>query len=205
MANNSKVALLCAYTLASAGRYEDAEGLLLSDVEVSKTPEAMDLLARIRTEQGDRAEARRLWQEILSVHSGHEPSRRALRVLDKSPYRFSCRTLWWMSIIGTFLVSFILGGWLFAGSSAPEVVAVRWERMATGDDLAALEPYRGKVARVVVASSFFDQAKNIAQRSVLRELLASALGLTEDAVLMGAPAAGTPGETIDLELQLKKD
>ncbi|MGN0887020.1 MAG: hypothetical protein ACI4RT_08515, partial [Candidatus Spyradenecus sp.] len=62
--NQTKVALLCAYTLARAGHYGEAEALILSDGELSKTTEAMDLLARIRAEQGDEGEARRLWQEI---------------------------------------------------------------------------------------------------------------------------------------------
>ena len=45
MASNAKTALLCAYALASARRYAEAEALILSEPEAAKTAEALDLLA----------------------------------------------------------------------------------------------------------------------------------------------------------------
>ncbi len=205
MANNSKVALLCAYTLASAGRYDDAEALILTDVEVSRTSEAMDLLARIRVEQGDRAEARRLWQEVQLRDPNHAPSRIALKNLDRAPSRFSCRTKWWASLAAAAIGGIVIGAWLLGGPSAPDTVQVRWEQMATTADLTALQAYQGTVDRIVVSSNFFDQSKNVAQRSVLKELLCSALGLAQEEVLMGAARPDAPAEAIDLELILKTE
>ncbi len=205
MASNSKVALLCAYTLASAKRYDDAEALILTDIEVSKTPEAMDLLARIRVEQGDRAEARRLWQEIQSIHPEHTPSRIALRNLDRPAPRLSATAKLYIALALTLLAGIFIGCFIGCPSASQERIHLRWEQMATSADITALQAYQGKIERIIIASNFFDQARNIAQRNVLKELLASALGLAQEQVLIGSARPQTPADAIDLELILKKE
>ena len=158
MANNARTALLCAYTLATAKHYAEAEALILSDTDVAKTPEALDLLARIRAEQGDVAEARRLWQEIVSLDPDNKSARRALRNLGKPPRR------WWMKIVvaagkrlaaltvglGVGLVVGGIGGGTLAKAFANErimqieanalisVDRLQWPGIPTARDLAAL-------------------------------------------------------------------
>ncbi len=208
MANDSKVALLCAYTLASAERYGEAEALILSDPELAKTPEAMDLLARVRTEQGDCAEARRLWQEIQSIYPEHKPSAAALKALMKHPKRFSCRAMWYVSLLGALLFGLVLGGTCCScmGSARAQVATevVTWDRLPGEAQLTKLdEHYRGKVARVLVSSAFFNRADRVSNRALFVEFLASALALPVDAIYMGPPQPGQVAESIRVELELK--
>lgn len=201
MANNAKIALLCAYTLASAHRYAEAEALILSDGELAKTTEAMDLLARVRAEQGDVAEARRLWQEIRSLHPEHLPSRLALRHLGKPPRNLPWRALCCLLAPLTLALGMVLGA-LMAPRAAPPV-ALEWPALPAGTQLEALAPYRGRVARVCLSSAFFSDPARVAQRRVLSQLLADALGLAPSDVFLGEAAMGQPADTLRVELTLR--
>ncbi len=203
MANNAKIALLCAYTLASARRYAEAEALILSDGELAKTTEAMDLLARVRAEQGDVAEARRLWQEIQSLHPEHLPSRQALRNLGKPP-----RTVPWKALCLLTAPLFLLAGMAVASALAhaprpTPPVTLTWPAVPTGEQLAEAMPYKGRVARVCLASAFFSDPARTAQRKVLARLLADTLGLNPADVFLGEAAEGQTADTLRVEFTLK--
>lgn len=201
MANNAKIALLCAYTLASARRYAEAEALLLSDGELAKTTEALDLLARVRAEQGDVAEARRLWQEIQSLHPEHAPSRLALRNLGRPPRNVPWRALCCLLAPLVLMVGVALGMSLAPRPAPPVMMA--WPAVPTGQQLGALTPYRGRVARVCLASAFFSDPARTAQRAVLAQLLADALGIATADVFLAEAAVGQPADTLRVELTLR--
>ena len=197
MANDNKTALLCAYTLASAGRYSDAEALLLSGNEAARSVEAMDLLARIRVEQGDIPEARRLWQSIQSFRPEHAPSREALKALDRPsrilPFRHAL--VWALPLA---LALGVLAGMWFARPKAP--VAVVWPGIPTGAHLEALSVHRGKVQRVLLSSDFFADARRVSHRELLAQYLADALGVAPGEVFISSAQAGQAEGTIRVEL-----
>lgn len=214
MANNSKVALLCAYTLAKAKRYADAEALLLSDHALTKTVEALDLLARIHAERGELAEARRIWQEIQTVHPEHEPSRRALANLGKAPRKNLWKGLTFAALIVGLLVGVLLGRMCTsAPAEAPEEEppepvptvmkpgAIRWNGIPNSEQFALLQAYRGTVSRVLVSTDFFAEPKRVAHRAILAEMLGEALGIPKGAVFIGGGAPGESPETLLLELE----
>lgn len=199
MSNDTKTALLCAYTLACARHYSDAESLILSDAELSKTTEAIDLLARIRAEQGDLSEARRLWQEIQAVHPEHEPSRLALKNLGKPRKRTSCKACLALGVPALLIVGFLLGALLLPGRVREKTVL--WQKLPTALELNALqEGHGGKVGRVLVASDFFSKPENLRQRAVLTQFLCSALGIEPSDLFIGAGAPGQKPEAIVLKL-----
>ncbi|MBR5592093.1 MAG: hypothetical protein IKW38_06145 [Kiritimatiellae bacterium] len=199
MANNAKTALLCAYTLAKAKQYAEAEALILSHEELAKTPEAIDLLARMRLEEGDEAEARRLWQSIQAVYPEHAPSRTALKLIGKRPFKID-----WVSILSVLaLVLFCVG--FFLGSSItkapqPNVTTVQWDKIPTQAKLDALSVYKGGVKRVCIASHFFSDPDRIFSRQLLTEYVGKALDLPASAIFIGeAPEAlGEEAITVDL-------
>ena len=199
MANNAKTALLCAYTLAKAKQYAEAEALILSHEELAKTPEAIDLLARMRLEEGDEAEARRLWQSIQAVYPEHAPSRTALKLIGKRPVKIN-----WVSILAVLLpVLFCVG--FFSGASItkapqPNVTTVQWDKIPTQAKLDALSVYKGDVKRVCIASHFFSDPDRIFSRQLLTEYVGKALDLPASAIFIGeAPEAlGEEAITVDL-------
>lgn len=199
MANNAKTALLCAYTLAKAKQYAEAEALILSHEELAKTPEAIDLLARIRLEEGDEAEARRLWQSIQAVYPEHAPSRTALKLIGKRPVKIN-----WVSILAVLLpVLFCVG--FFSGASItkapqPYVTTIQWDKIPTQAKLDALSKYKGDVKRVCIASRFFSDPDRIFSRQLLAEYVGKALDLPTSAIFIGdAPEAlGEDAITVDL-------
>lgn len=194
--NNTKVALLCAYTLARAARYGEAEALILSDSELAKTTEAMDLLARIRAEQGDEGEARRLWQEIQLIHPEHEPSRKALKALGKTavevPWKALCLLLLPLVLAGGMVVGALLRsrerGW-----------QVEWESLPRAAELEALSAYRGKVAQVLISTRFFSKPERLGNRALLTDYVAAAVGVAPEAVFIGQ-APEEAGERIRVTL-----
>ncbi len=199
MASNTKVALLCAYTLASAKRYSEAEELLLSDGELAKTIEAMDLLARIRSEQGDTAEARRLWQEIQTLHPEHVPSRKALRNLGKCPRVFPWRLFLSVGIPLILLIGACLGFWV--SNARQQAQTVVWPGIPTGEMLQTLHDYQGRVGRVLVSSHFFSQTDHLKQRAVLTRLIGEALDLPASQLFIGEGCPEQSQETIILTLE----
>lgn len=194
--NQTKVALLCAYTLARAGHYGEAEALILSDGELSKTTEAMDLLARIRAEQGDEGEARRLWQEIQLIHPEHAPSRKALKALGKTafvmPWKALCLLLAPLFLAAGMVVGFLLaerkGDW-----------QVTWEGIPRTEELKALEAYRGRTERVLISTRFFSVPERLGHRALLSTYIAEAVGVVPEAVFIGDAPEAT-GERITLTL-----
>ena len=217
MANNAKTALLCAYALASAKHYAEAESLILSDAEVAKTPEALDLLARVRAEQGDVAEARRLWREILLTQPDNKSAKAALRNLGKPPRRRWLLALGvaggWVAalVVGLAVGLGIVGGTLvkaFADEQAMQIEAntlvcvdrLQWSGIPTARELAALTPYRGRVSTVTLGSAFFADPARSAQRAVLTAMVAEALGLPESNVFLGKPPANASEGSIHVGL-----
>lgn len=202
-ANNAKTALLCAYTLASARHYPEAEALILSDAELAKTPEAMDLLARIRTEQGDLAEARRLWQEIQSLHPEHKPSRLALRALGKPPRAKAGR---WLGVAAAALIGLAAGALLAAAAARPpraepDLLATwRLPGIPTGQALADIAAHRGRAARVALRSDFFSEPARVAQRAVLVGMVSQAAGVSPANVYLSQAPDGAPAGSFTVEL-----
>ncbi len=197
--DNAKTALLCAYTLACAKQYAKAEGLILSDTELAKTPEAMDLLARIRVEQGDIAEARRLWQEIQSLHPEHRPSHLALRNLDKPPRKQRSRT--WAIIGGVvvLLIGFLLGAF-FMHREPDRIVTFDWPNLPNMQALRQLEQYRGQVVRITLGSEYLSDPKRSAHRAVLTDMVSQALGVKPECVFLAQAPEGLPAGAIRVEL-----
>lgn len=80
--------LLRAFLLASAGQHGEAERLLCGDRMMAESAQRLDLLARIRMEQGDETTARRLWEKLLALEPDHAGSVAALELLNRP---------WWMA------------------------------------------------------------------------------------------------------------
>ncbi len=78
--------ILRSYVLSSKGLFNEAERLLTSDTSVLKSVAGLDLLARLRVEQGDVVSARQLWKQVLEIEPGHEGALTAIRLLD-TPWR----------------------------------------------------------------------------------------------------------------------
>ncbi len=172
--NQAKNALLCAYTLAKAGRYSEAEAKVLSEPEISKQPAAIDFLARIRIEQGDVIEARRLWEELTISHPTYLPARLALKHLNKRKPLFTRKRI--AIILGLFLLSaaFMLGFSLApmtAKEVTPQTHSYQWETLPMLSDLQTLTVHRGNVRRVYVSSYLFADPKALASRQNLIEAL----------------------------------
>lgn len=191
MASNAKRALLCAYTLARAKQYSEAEALLLSDDELSKTSEAIDLLARMRMEEGDVAEARRLWQSIVTVDPNYKPAIVALKLMDRKPICISRKTILCGLLTFVFLLGVLVAAvipWK-ASENAP-LATFSWERIPTRAMLSELSPYKGKATRVCLSAHFFADPTRVAQRAILTDVLAETLGLPKTAIFIGeAPVA----------------
>lgn len=207
MVNKAKTALLCAYTLARAKQFSEAEALILSHDELSKTPEAIDLLARIRMEEGDIAEARRLWQGVQSIYPEHQPSRLALKAMGRRQVKIK-----WTQVLAYLMpVVLILGfgiGVLFAKSATapapaePQMARVQWDRIPTQAKLDALKMYQGKVRRVLVTSEFFARPETQFARNVVTQAMAQNLAISESAVYYGAATEEQGPDEIHLELEL---
>ena len=60
-----------ATTLAWSGDHSAAETLLHPGGELLRDPSALDLLARLRAQQGDYAAAENLWKQVLKTDTGH--------------------------------------------------------------------------------------------------------------------------------------
>lgn len=185
MANDAKIALLAAYTLARAQRYGEAEGLILSEPEVAKTPEGMDLLARIRLEKNDIPEARRLWQEILTIHPEFTAAQKALKALGKPPIRIP-----WPMIAILFpplmLAMGLVIGAILREPKQPTVFY--WENIPTSAELDQLRPHYNSAKQVQISSRFFSDPKRLGQRAVLTELFSNALGVNQhDIFIAQAP------------------
>lgn len=65
--------------LARAGRYDDAEALLRDLVPAGLPAPALDLLARIRAQQGRLAEAKALWVQLSQLNPCDQATQAALR------------------------------------------------------------------------------------------------------------------------------
>lgn len=200
MANKAKTALLCAYTLARAGQYAEAEALILSHDELSKTPEAIDLLARIRIEEGDEAEARRLWQSIQTIYPEYQPARNALKVIGKRQFRFR----WWILAVIALPICFALG--LLMGTSPfftraqERTVCIDWETLPTAAKINELSAYKGTTARVCVTSHFFATPDKLFSRAILTEYIGQALELPPEAIFIGSAPEDFAPEAIRVEL-----
>lgn len=77
----TETAILRAYALASEEKFEEAEALLKSSPGALNEPSGIDLLARIRREQGDLEGARRLWESVLRLAPDYIDAQAALESL----------------------------------------------------------------------------------------------------------------------------
>ncbi len=78
--------------LARAGRYEDAEVILEAMLPAGMPVAALDLLARIRAQQGRLAEAKALWLQVSQLNPQDAAARAALARIDKIESRKPSRT-----------------------------------------------------------------------------------------------------------------
>lgn len=78
---NTDDLILRSYALSTTGLYEEAEALLKSDADALKSVPGLDLLARLRVEQGDDISARRLWKQVLEMDPNNIRALAALRML----------------------------------------------------------------------------------------------------------------------------
>ncbi len=85
------IVLSRATELAREGRYEDAECLLEALLPAGLPTPALDLLARIRAQQGRLAEAKALWLQMSQVNPGDTGARAALDRIDKMEARKTLR------------------------------------------------------------------------------------------------------------------
>ena len=208
MVNKAKTALLCAYTLARAKQFSEAEALILSHDELSKTPEAIDLLARIRMEEGDIAEARRLWQGIQAIYPEHQPSRVALKTMGRRQIKVKWTQVFAYLMPVVLIVGFGVGVLFAKGSAeplpvAPKTESVLWDRIPTQAKLDALKIYQGKVRRVLVTSEFFARPETQFARTVVTQAVAQNLAIPESAVYYGAATDEQGPDEINLELELQ--
>ena len=81
----AEVAILRAYAAASQGKYAEAEHLLSTVPEALEIPAGMDLLARIKFEQGSESTARHIWETLLAMDPANESARNALLAIDSPP------------------------------------------------------------------------------------------------------------------------
>jgi tetratricopeptide (TPR) repeat protein len=76
-----------ATSLARRGRYAEAEELILpATASGSETPELLDLLARIRVQQGRADDASELWRQALAKDPANIKARAALDCLARNPH-----------------------------------------------------------------------------------------------------------------------
>jgi hypothetical protein len=203
MASKAKTALLCAYTLARAKQFTEAEALILSHEDLAKTPEAIDLLARIRMEEGDESEARRLWQSILAIYPENESARAALKLMGKRPLHIN-----WVAILAALLpAAFLLGGFLgatFLARTVTEVPhvfnVVEWETIPTQAKINELTPFKGATKRVCIASHFFSDPNKLFSRELLTDAIGKALDLPETAIFIGDAPESMSDTAIRVEL-----
>jgi hypothetical protein len=199
MANKAKTALLCAYTLARAGQYAEAEALILSHEELSKTPEAIDLLARIRMEEGDEAEARRLWQSVQAVYPEHHPSRVALKSIGKRPIRIKWSAVWAALIPVALLLGFLLASCITI-KPQPRVTTIVWDDIPSQAKIDELALYKGTTKRVCIASDFFSTPSTLFSRELLTEAISQAMDLPPEAIFIGGAPETLSQTAISVEL-----
>jgi len=95
-----QAALSQASELARMGRYEDAE-LALDFNPESATPPVLDLIARIRAQQGRFAEAEKFWSEAVRQDTNNESYRAALQRLGRMNRHlwFGAMSQWFLGIV----------------------------------------------------------------------------------------------------------
>lgn len=199
MASNAKTALLCAYTLARAKQYSEAETLILSHEELSKTPEALDLLARIRMEEGDIAEARRLWQNIATVYPENKAACSALKVIGKRPLRMKWNIVWAVLLPIVLLAGILIGTTLTKAPPA-RLATITWDTLPTQAKIQELATYKGAVSRVCLSSYFFAAPDRVFSRTLLTEAVSEVLELPTSAIFIGEAPAELSDEAIQVEL-----
>ena len=106
----SRVAISRATDLARTGQYAQAEDAL-GLIHGTSSPLAMDLLARIRAQQGRLAEAQALWTEAIRLDPNNEAYRSALQRLSQisspSSWGYFGRGLTWFALSVVVLVVFV--------------------------------------------------------------------------------------------------
>lgn len=198
--SNSSTVLLCAYTLAKAKHYAEAEASILSHPEIAKTPPALDLLARLRIEQNDFIEARRIWEDLLSTHPNYMPARNALKHFDTKPSKIKKTHL----IIGAMLLLFGLG--LFLGRSlttsriphVPTPIVYTFDTFPRYDELQQLQKHRGKIERISISSHLFANPTALARRNNLMESISHLLDLAPHSIYFAPNISTASPEAITL-------
>lgn len=187
----AQAALTVASGLARAGRHGEAEAAVKEMLpHYETTPSALDLLARIRAQQGRLLEAEALWTQASGLDPDNEAYRTALRRIAKIQRRPV-----WLGIVGPTLaaLAIVLGIWLVGVSLAhrldrlqtttqSEIALVRGEQQGLAAQIRDLDRKHASVSRAVaeiepalerhraeLSSGIADQRKAIASmRSELR-------------------------------------
>lgn len=195
MTNNQRnsTLLLCAYTLAKAKRYAEAEAMVLSNLEIAKTPPAMDLLARLRIEQGDNIEARRLWEELTATYPDYLPAQQALKYFDTKPSKITKKHC----LIVAMLLLFGLGifvGRLFNAPALPTPHTYQWSTLPRYVDLQSLQQHKGNVQRLSIKSHLFADPTALARRQNLIDSICHLLAIAPHQIYF---AQNTPDASAD--------
>jgi flagellar motor protein MotB len=101
--------------LARIGRYSEAEGVLAAvDREIESSPDMLDLLARMRAQQGRLAEAEKLWTRANQLEPSNSAFHDALRRIASTQRRSVRRQLALplVVILGLAVVLLVMTRWL---------------------------------------------------------------------------------------------
>lgn len=114
--------------LARKGRYFDAESLLRNRLAAGRTePEVLDLLARIKAQQGELREAEDRWRQASSLDPDNESYRSGLRRLARIQRR---RTRWpWVLLGRAAIAAAVVGVVILASWPAAERLGTLEERI----------------------------------------------------------------------------
>lgn len=205
MANNqSSTLLLCAYTLAKAKRYAEAEAMILSNAEVAKTPPAIDLLARLRVEQGDLIEARRLWEDLASTNPDYLPARNALKNFDIKPSWFTKKRCFIGAMILLFLGGLFLGRYFYKAEPLPQAPLPQtytWATFPRFNDLQSLQIHKGKIKRISISSHLFADPSALARRQNLLDILTHLLDVQSHQIYFAQNTPNAAPEAVVITIE----
>lgn len=182
------VALAQATDLARAGRYEPAESILAEWTHRQEPlPAALDLLARIRAQQGRLAEAEAYWTRALQLDPGNAAYAAGLRRiahLQRSPLR---RTPW-PAVAALAAAGLVLAG---GGLLGRQVGRLEGAVAGLADRAAALEQHIERVAQPSLQPTPEPDLAGPVRRALEADAELAPLGLSVRQVGAGVSLSGT--------------
>ncbi|MBN2547790.1 MAG: hypothetical protein JXB15_01430 [Anaerolineales bacterium] len=142
-----------AHHLARSGQYQQAEGLLETLPDIESRPAALDLLARMRAQQGRLAEAEALWSKALALEPANPAYLEGLQYVTRQqkPVRLGFLSgrawLWLLALVGLALL----------GLSLSRLGEVQGRLASLSDELAAVQTSAARplpTALVIAASPY---------------------------------------------------